>query len=64
MTYGIEKSPEFPFKECLVKHDLDFCISEKECKWIRTDDCCQTYYCELVMWKLEEEHPMVKDVGN
>lgn len=49
------KSPSFPYKKCLEKHTIDFC-DEKECKWLKSNDNYQTYYCELVMWKLEEKY--------
>jgi len=50
------QSPPFPYIECLEKHNLDFC-DEKKCKWLKSNDNYQTYYCELVFWKLEEKHP-------
>ena len=48
----------FPYKECLEKHTLDFCLGEKNCKELHTYDNGQTYYCSIVMSKLEKLHPL------
>jgi hypothetical protein len=55
----VDKSPKFPYPECLQHHTLDFCL-DKDCKYLQSHDNYQNFYCELVFWKLEERYYKTK----
>lgn len=52
----MRKSPPFPYPECLEEHTLDFC-EDKDCEYLGCSADFCNYWCNLVLEKLEEQHP-------